>query len=198
AWVQALSAFGVADLFPETRFYAMAGIPTYDISVTLCREAEAEAWQNPPLWLWGRTLPSGCGCEEWDEAPRLASQSRDDIYHALLESEGIPPRQAVVDIARAHHSICPMAVGTGSCRHSANKTLKALGIETLFGSVVCSEDYTHPKPHPQCFTTAALCFTTAADNLGAVYSECIVFEDSDLGLKAARDAGMQGVDVRGM
>ena len=45
------------------------------------------------------------------------------------------------------------------------------------------------KPEPDVFLEAAR-------RLGAAPGRCFVFEDTDLGLEAARRAGMAGVDVR--
>ena len=42
----------------------------------------------------------------------------------------------------------------------------------------------------------ARAYRDAARRLGIPPEECVVFEDSDLGLEAARRAGMQGVDIR--
>ncbi len=48
------------------------------------------------------------------------------------------------------------------------------------------EDYEPGKPHPACYLTAAR-------KLGVAPERCVVFEDSDAGLCAAKDAGMYGV-----
>ena len=45
------------------------------------------------------------------------------------------------------------------------------------------------KPEPDLFLLAA-------ERMGVTPQGCVVFEDSDLGLEAARRAGMVGVDVR--
>lgn len=54
---------------------------------------------------------------------------------------------------------------------------------TLFDTVLTSEDFAKSKPDPDCFLKAAERFNVAPDN-------CVVFEDSFNGLKAGRAAGM--------
>lgn len=53
---------------------------------------------------------------------------------------------------------------------------------------VTADDVQHSKPHPQGFLIAA-------EKLGVPAEECIVLEDSEAGIEAARAAGMQVVGV---
>jgi len=55
-------------------------------------------------------------------------------------------------------------------------------LKTLFDRILTSEDYTGSKPDPDCYLTAARLF-------GVRPAECVVFEDSINGLKAARASG---------
>jgi HAD superfamily hydrolase (TIGR01509 family) len=54
---------------------------------------------------------------------------------------------------------------------------------------VTAEDVTHGKPAPDMFLLAAA-------RMGIAPSDCVVFEDSLLGLAAAKSAGMASVLVR--
>jgi beta-phosphoglucomutase-like phosphatase (HAD superfamily) len=54
-----------------------------------------------------------------------------------------------------------------------------------------AEDTTRHKPEPDVFLEAAR-------RLGVARAECTVYEDTDLGIEAARRAGMRWVDVRTM
>jgi beta-phosphoglucomutase-like phosphatase (HAD superfamily) len=69
------------------------------------------------------------------------------------------------------------------------KTLAALGIQDCFDAILTAEDVARAKPEPDLFLAAA-------ERLGVRPERCIVYEDSPLGLEAARRAGMQSVDVR--
>jgi beta-phosphoglucomutase len=56
------------------------------------------------------------------------------------------------------------------------------GIEV--DAVVTSEDVKRGKPHPDLFLAAA-------ERLGARPGDCVVVEDSDVGIECARNAGMR-------
>jgi cyclic pyranopterin phosphate synthase len=61
-------------------------------------------------------------------------------------------------------------------------TLRGLGIAELFQAVVCAEDYINGKPAPDPFLEAAR-------RLGVPPEQCLVFEDTSIGIAAAEAAG---------
>ena len=69
------------------------------------------------------------------------------------------------------------------------RTEIALGIVDKFDAIVGAEDYVHGKPSPDPFLEAA-------KRLGARPDRCVVWEDSDLGIAAAKAGGMAWIDVR--
>ena len=82
------------------------------------------------------------------------------------------------------HTIKPLAVVSGGYRNNVARTLDAIGIRTLFDAIVCVEDYARGKPYPDPFLEAARRMNVPA-------ADCLVFEDSPLGLQAAEAAGMR-------
>ena len=76
----------------------------------------------------------------------------------------------------------PVAIASGSSRRSILPVMKQLGIEA--DAVVGAEDVARGKPHPELF----LC---AAQRLGRLPADCIVVEDSDVGVEAAQAAKMK-------
>ena len=54
----------------------------------------------------------------------------------------------------------------------------------MFDLILTADMFTHSKPNPDCFLTAA-------EKLGCKPEDCVVFEDSLHGLQAARSAGMR-------
>ena len=82
-----------------------------------------------------------------------------------------------------------MAVASGGIRRLVDKTLAALQLHDSFQAVCTAEDVRRGKPEPDLFLFAA-------ERIGVPPEDCVVFEDSDLGLEAARRAGMQAVDIR--
>jgi HAD superfamily hydrolase (TIGR01509 family) len=82
-----------------------------------------------------------------------------------------------------------MAVVTGGHRDVSGRILAHLGIAEAFTTVVASEDTARHKPEPEPFLEAAR-------RLAVRPERCVVWEDSDLGIEAARRAGMEWIDVR--
>jgi beta-phosphoglucomutase-like phosphatase (HAD superfamily) len=102
---------------------------------------------------------------------------------------GIGPVVQVVEFARSVFGRHPMAVASGGERATVEKTLENLGILRLFDAVVTAADVRHGKPAPDLFLLAAA-------KIGVPPSDCLVFEDSLLGIEAAERAGMGSVLVR--
>lgn len=107
----------------------------------------------------------------------------------LRRIDEIRPIPPVIDVARKYKGIIPMSCGTGGRIELALLALKSAGLENFFDIIVASEDVTNHKPEPDTFL---LCAERMRMNPG----DCLVFEDGDLGLEAARRAGMMYVDVR--
>ena len=82
-----------------------------------------------------------------------------------------------------------LAVATSSSTTLAHVLLERCGILSLFDSVVTTAEAGKSKPFPDVYLMAAR-------NIGAEAGNCLVFEDSPNGLKAAQSAGMFGVAVQ--
>jgi len=68
------------------------------------------------------------------------------------------------------------------------KALSALHLMDKFDTIVGADDYTNGKPAPDAFLLAAA-------RLGVAPKDCLVFEDTDLGIQAATAAGMASVRI---
>lgn len=99
------------------------------------------------------------------------------------------PIEPVTQIAHRFYKKLPMAVVSGGTQENVWLTLKIIGVEELFDVVLTADDDIKPKPAPDIFLEAAR-------RLEVEPQFCQVFEDGDLGLKAARMAGMTATDVR--
>ena len=114
------------------------------------------------------------------------AEVKESYYHELLpELKGIPE---VVEHVEAQHGRIPFAVVSGSRRASVVGSLTAIGLIDKFDVLVCAEDYKHGKPAPDGFLLAA-------QKLGVAPEHCLVFEDTELGIRAATAAGMKSVLV---
>jgi beta-phosphoglucomutase family hydrolase len=112
---------------------------------------------------------------------------KETLYEELLPEALAVDR--VVALVREYDGKYPMAVASGGLRRLVDRTIAALGLTGHFQAICTAEDVERGKPEPDLFLLAAR-------RLGVPPEECIVFEDSDLGLEAARRAGMQSVDIR--
>jgi beta-phosphoglucomutase-like phosphatase (HAD superfamily) len=92
-----------------------------------------------------------------------------------------------VEKARARGLACAVASGGGGVVVRAG--IEATGLAHLFDTVVTREDADRGKPAPDLFLEAAR-------RLRVPPQRCLVFEDAEEGLAAARAAGMSTVDVR--
>ena len=111
---------------------------------------------------------------------------KEALYLAQLPSLKAIPE--VVEHITAQHGRIPLAVASGSRKDSVVGSLTTVGLLTKFDSIVCAGDYIHPKPAPDCFLLAA-------QRLGVAPKDCLVFEDTQLGIQAATAAGMASVMV---
>ena len=82
-----------------------------------------------------------------------------------------------------------MAVASSGLGRVVQQTLTTTGLLPLFDAVVTADDVVYGKPSPDLFLLAA-------SRLGVAPADCIVYEDGDPGLEAAKRAGMRAVDVR--
>ncbi len=117
----------------------------------------------------------------------VAAEKEEEFHATSLEAIG--PVEPIVAVAEAHRGKVPMAVATGSNRETARRVLQRIGIFEWFDAVVCSEDVVNHKPAPDVFLEAAR-------RIGVAPGLCLAYEDTDIGLRSARAAGMVTVDVR--
>lgn len=80
------------------------------------------------------------------------------------------------------------ALASSASEHRVNYILENLGIRHHFSVIVTGNDVTNGKPDPSVFLLAA-------ERLGVLASEAVVFEDAVAGVKAAKAAGMRCLGV---
>lgn len=103
--------------------------------------------------------------------------------------DGMPVLPGVEAYLRDAKSLgLKLAVASGSPREWVERFLKQRGLFEKFDVVLTNEDTERHKPNPDPFLEAARRLGVAAD-------QCIVFEDSTNGIRAARAAGMFAVAV---
>jgi beta-phosphoglucomutase family hydrolase len=100
----------------------------------------------------------------------------------------VQPVRPVAEFAKSLHGRFPMAVASGSEEPTVRGCLEATGLIHLFETIITPKLVKQGKPAPDMFLLAA-------ERLGVPPSECLVLEDGNSGLEAAKAAGMQAVFV---
>jgi beta-phosphoglucomutase family hydrolase len=119
--------------------------------------------------------------------PAELSAYKEKSFHKVEDSVTLVPE--VLRVVMHFHRRLPLAVGTGRRRTSALRTLEMLDLLRYFDIVITSDDVERHKPHPDTFLACAR-------HMHLPPGECLVFEDAERGLEAARRAAMQVIDVR--
>jgi HAD superfamily hydrolase (TIGR01509 family) len=111
---------------------------------------------------------------------------KENLYYELL-----PQLKAIAEVVEhieAQHRQIPFAVVSGGTRESVVASLTAVNLLDKFDVFVCAGDYKKGKPDPEPFLLAA-------QKLAVNPRECLVFEDTEMGIQAATAAGMASVRV---
>jgi len=80
----------------------------------------------------------------------------------------------------------PVCIVSGSPRENLTAEIEKIGVGPHLAFFLASGDYSPGKPDPACFLLAA-------ERLGVPPEDCVVFEDSAAGIRAAKRAGMRAV-----
>ena len=106
---------------------------------------------------------------------------RSDYFHRL---DTIPANDGLISLlGQIKTAGLKLAVATSSSPEIANLLLNKCGIASFFDAIVTTSEAGKSKPSPDVYLLAA-------QRIGVLPEDCIVFEDSPNGLSAAKSAGM--------
>ena len=111
---------------------------------------------------------------------------KENLYYEML-----PQLKAIAEVVEhieAQHRRIPFAVVSGGTHETVVASLTAVNLLDKFDVFVCAGDYKKGKPDPEPFLLAA-------ERLGVNPKDCLVFEDTEMGIQAATAAGMASVRV---
>lgn len=122
-----------------------------------------------------------------DDGPAIERESLRH-YEALrgVQDIRIPGSIRLLEKLAEH---APVVIVSGSTRAQIADAIGMMGIGRHIRFYIGSEDYLSGKPDPTCFLMAA-------QRLAVHPSQCLVFEDSAAGVRAALAAGMRCVALR--
>ncbi len=100
----------------------------------------------------------------------------------------VTPMATVFPFLKDLHGQYPSAIGTGSNFKTASKVVDYLQVEEYIKGLVTADDVENHKPFPDTFLACA-------EKIGIAPEHCLVFEDAGLGMQAAKNAGMQAINI---
>jgi beta-phosphoglucomutase-like phosphatase (HAD superfamily) len=101
---------------------------------------------------------------------------------------GIKPFPEIEYLVKYFHGKIPLGIVSGSTHELINLPLDSYQFKKAFDVIISCEDTVRGKPFPDPFIAAAQYLNIPAE-------KCLVFEDGDLGIIAAKAGGMQTVKV---
>lgn len=126
----------------------------------------------------------------WKESLDVLYGRRQELFHdecARAEIELLPGVEAAIRFFEEKG--LALGIASSGSGESIRRILGQLGLDGVFRVIVAGEDVSNGKPHPEPYQLAA-------SRLGVRPDECIVFEDSSVGVQSAKAAGCLVVGVR--
>lgn len=116
-------------------------------------------------------------------AHSLASAKK-ELTRSIIAKSGFSLMPDVREIlAQLTRYDLKLGIVTGAAKSNVHATIKAHSLEKYFSIIVSGEDVSRNKPAPDCYLLAM-------NQLGVRASDCLAFEDTELGLAAASSAGI--------
>lgn len=139
-----------------------------------------------PGWIIADEIIKACQLNGSVTAEEIMNEKLSEFYRQQHLVKAITP---VVEIVKKYHGLLPMSIGTGGHREAVERTLKVTDLRKYFDIIITANDVEKFKPHPETFLKCA-----ERMKVDPEYIE--VFEDAELGIEAAVNAGMIVTDVR--
>jgi HAD superfamily hydrolase (TIGR01509 family) len=139
-----------------------------------------------------RILTAWLGKRATPELIRSIGDAKEDTYRRLVAAEGLSPLAGAAKWVRTLAAAgWRQAVASSAPRLNVEVVLRVIGLERELAAMVSAEDVRHGKPDPEVFLTAA-------SRLGVPAARCIVVEDAEHGIEAARRGRMRSIGVGGV
>lgn len=139
-----------------------------------------------PGWIIASEIIDKCGLNGSVTVEEIMNEKLEQFF---MVQHLVKPIEPVAALARKYYGKLPMAVGTGGHREAVERTLEITGLRKYFDIIITANDVENFKPHPETFLKCA-------EQMNIDPADIEVFEDGDLGIDAARNAGMIVTDVR--
>lgn len=116
------------------------------------------------------------------------AERKNAYYRELLK--GLTPKDVLPGAVETIQALKKrgIRIGVGSVSKNTPEILRRTGLDALVDGVSCGLTITHSKPHPEVFLVGA-------EKLGLAPCDCLVLEDADAGIEAAKAAGMLALGI---
>ncbi len=115
--------------------------------------------------------------------------AKEALYRQLVREHGIAPLPGALEwVNRLHRQGWGQAIASAAPRANIETILDVLHASECFEAIVSAEDVHRGKPDPEVFLIAAA-------KLAVAPKHCIVVEDAQHGVEAARAARMKSIGV---
>jgi len=123
-----------------------------------------------------------------EEEKQKMTEIKNNWYREMIGQ--LKPDEILPGVVDFLKSLKKHGIKSAICSASKSTTFIAdkLGITEYFDTIVGRQDITKSKPDPEVFLVAA-------ERLGVLPGECVVFEDAYAGLEGAKSAGMKALGL---
>jgi HAD superfamily hydrolase (TIGR01509 family) len=126
----------------------------------------------------------------WQESVEELLERRQRHFDEICRTSDLELMPGIENAVRALHAAgLTLAITSSAVGPAIDAILRRFGLRNFFALIVDGSAVTHGKPDPEAYLITA-------DRLGLPPRDCIVFEDSRVGVLAAKRAGMFCVAVR--
>ena len=164
--------------------------------VALCRELGSDYATMPESFRTGsgrrivddlREMRAHFG---WSASEDELFAIRNRHFAASCRSSDLQLMPGVEEVIRALHGRgIPLAVTSSAVKRDIEEILERFALRDLFTLIVDGSEVMRGKPDPEAYLVTA-------EKLNVDPRECVVFEDSSVGVRAAKAAGMFCIAVR--
>lgn len=116
------------------------------------------------------------------------SEELEERFRRVFKPHARPLPGLTSLVIECHGAGIPMAVASSAMGKNVEFVVDALNFRQYFRSMINGDEVSHPKPHPEIYLKTA-------DKLGVKPRDCVAFEDSFVGVDAAKRAGMMCVAI---
>jgi len=115
-------------------------------------------------------------------------EQKNKLFLDLAAKRLWPITGAIPFLARARSADLPIALATSSNSDLQTLVFKKFGLASYFDEIVTGDQVRRLKPDPETYLVAS-------ERLGLKTHECLVIEDSKIGVKAAKKAGCTVIGI---